>query len=246
MSPDGYPERHYQSKPDRQYPHNVLPDRGCRYRNHLPSGHRFQAVALRPMFTGIIENRGLIQRIEKHGANYDFWIQSALTPELKVDQSLAHNGTCLTVVEISGDHYKVTAVAETLAKTCLGDWKAGDTINLERALKMGDRLDGHFVQGHVDAVATCTGREDVHGSWLFQFNFPEAFASLIVEKGSVCIDGVSLTLFDIGRDQFHVAIIPYTFEHTGFMNISPGSRVNIEFDILGKYLLRQQNLLSPE
>jgi len=195
------------------------------------------------MFTGIIENTGQITRIEKNEANCDFWIQSSLTPELKVDQSLAHNGTCLTVVEISGDIYKVTAVAETLAKTCLGDWKAGDTVNLERALKMGDRLDGHFVQGHVDAVATCVSREDAKGSWLFQFNFPEEFAALIVEKGSVCIDGVSLTLFDIGHKDFHVAIIPYTFEHTGFKNIAPGTRVNIEFDILGKYLLRQQSLL---
>lgn len=194
------------------------------------------------MFTGIIETTGLIRQIATSGSNYDFWIESSLTPELKIDQSLAHNGVCLTVVEINGAQYRVTAVAETIAKTTVGEWFIGKRINLERALRLGDRLDGHFVQGHVDAVAACTGREEQAGSWLFQFQFPESLASLIVEKGSVCIDGVSLTAFNVGRDSFNVAIIPYTFEHTGFAQLEPGTKVNIEFDVLGKYFLRQQSL----
>lgn len=194
------------------------------------------------MFTGIIETTGIIRKIDAREGNLDFWIESKLTPELKIDQSLAHNGVCLTVVAIEGAQYCVTAVAETLSKTTLGAWAVGKTINLERALRVGDRLDGHFVQGHVDAVAQCISREEASGSWLFQFRFPEAFAALIVEKGSICIDGVSLTAFNVLRDSFTVTIIPYTFEHTGFGHLVAGTDVNIEFDVLGKYFLRQQSL----
>jgi riboflavin synthase len=194
------------------------------------------------MFTGIIEATGTIRQTLEEAGNRDFWIESALTPELKIDQSVAHNGVCLTVVAINDLQYRVTAVAETLAKTTLAAWQAGDTLNLERSLRVGDRLDGHFVQGHVDAVAECTGREEAAGSWLFRFRFPAAFAPLLVEKGSVCIDGVSLTAFDVGETSFTVTIIPYTYEHTGFRNIVAGAAVNIEFDVLGKYFLRQQSL----
>jgi riboflavin synthase len=194
------------------------------------------------MFTGIIETTGVVRKIEAREGNLDFWIESALTPELKIDQSLAHNGVCLTVVAIEGNQYCVTAVAETLLKTTLGSWHEGKTINLERALRIGDRLDGHFVQGHVDAVAKCTAREEAAGSWLFQFQFPDAFAALIVEKGSICIDGVSLTAFNVMRNSFTVTIIPYTFDHTGFGHLGAGMDVNIEFDVLGKYFLRQQSL----
>jgi riboflavin synthase len=194
------------------------------------------------MFTGIIETTGVVRKINVLEGNLDFWIESSITPELKIDQSLAHNGVCLTVVAIKGGQYCVTAVAETLSKTTLGEWVVGKRVNLERALRVGDRLDGHFVQGHVDAVAQCTSRKEAAGSWLFQFQFPESFAALLVEKGSICIDGVSLTVFNVLRDSFTVTIIPYTFEHTGFGQLTAGTHVNIEFDILGKYFLRQQSL----
>lgn len=194
------------------------------------------------MFTGIIETTGTIRHISQSGSNTDFWIESALSRDLKIDQSLAHNGVCLTVVDINETQYRVTAVEETLSKTTLGNWTVGKTINLERALRVGDRLDGHFVQGHVDAVAHCIGRSEADGSWLFQFSFDPSFAPLIVEKGSVCIDGVSLTAFNVARETFSVAIIPYTFEHTGFMHLLPESQVNIEFDVLGKYFLRSAAL----
>ncbi len=194
------------------------------------------------MFTGIIEATATLRRISAGAGNRDFWIESPITGELKIDQSVSHNGVCLTIVDIDGDQYRVTAVAETLAKTTLGQWAVGDTLNLERSLRIGDRLDGHFVQGHVDAVATCISRQEQGGSWLFRFRFPPDFAPLIVEKGSVCIDGVSLTAFEVGDTAFTVAIIPYTFDHTGFRHISTGTPVNIEFDVLGKYFLRQQSL----
>ena len=194
------------------------------------------------MFTGIIENVGVIQEIIRSGTNIDFWVKSSITSELKIDQSVAHNGVCLTVVAIEGDAYKVTAVDETLQKTSLSDWKEGDQLNIERALKVGDRLDGHFVQGHVDTVATCIEKKELEGSWLFSFSFPSPFAKLIIEKGSICINGVSLTLFNIGDDSFTVTIIPYTYTHTNFCKLGEGNRVNLEFDILGKYLLRNQEL----
>ncbi|MCD6064582.1 MAG: riboflavin synthase alpha chain [Flavipsychrobacter sp.] len=194
------------------------------------------------MFTGIVEALGTIREVIPSGSNVDFIIECPFTGELKVDQSVAHNGVCLTVTDIKGSLYRVTAVAETLAKTNLGGWKAGDKVNLERSLRVGDRLDGHFVQGHVDATASCTAREALDGSWLFRFRFPEQFASLVVEKGSVCLNGVSLTVFNVSDDELTVTIIPYTYEHTNFHAIQPGDIINIEFDILGKYFLRQQNV----
>lgn len=196
------------------------------------------------MFTGIIEEVARIASIACEGSNVHFGISSHMTHELRVDQSVAHNGVCLTVVRIEGDTYTVTAVAETLAKTNLGTWREGDEVNLERSLMLGGRLDGHFVQGHVDATATCVERQELEGSWLFRFRFPAAFAALIIEKGSVCINGVSLTVFNAGADEFTVTIIPYTYEHTTFHNTEPGCVVNIEFDVLGKYLLRSQQLAA--
>lgn len=194
------------------------------------------------MFTGIIEATGTILKITRNGTNIDYLIKSPITRELKIDQSVAHNGVCLTVVEITGDTYCVTAVQETLTKTDLFSWKTGDTINLERSLKIGDRLDGHFVQGHVDAVAECSYKEIREGSWVFCFKYPQRFASLIIEKGSVCLNGVSLTVFDITNNGFSVTIIPYTFSHTNFQFLEPGKAVNIEFDVLGKYLLRSMQV----
>lgn len=196
------------------------------------------------MFTGIISHQATITHITQNGSNLDFWLSGPITPLLKIDQSVAHNGVCLTVVEIKGSEYKVTAVAETLQKTTLGSWQAGDLVNLELSLRVGDRLDGHFVQGHVDAVAVCTDKQVLEGSWLFHFRFPESFAALMIEKGSVCLNGVSLTVFNVQRDTFTVTIIPYTYEHTNFSRIEAGSPVNIEFDVMGKYLLRQQALVN--
>lgn len=194
------------------------------------------------MFTGIIETMGTVASVSRSGTNADIWMESAITPELKIDQSVSHNGICLTVVEIQLPKYRVTAVEETLAKTNLGDWKEGDRINLERAMKVGDRLDGHFVQGHVDAVATCVSKQTLQGSWLYRFRFPEAFAALVIEKGSVCLNGVSLTAFNVANNELSVTIIPYTYDHTNFSAIEAGTTVNVEFDVLGKYLLRQQEL----
>lgn len=194
------------------------------------------------MFTGIIESTGIVSDIIKDGSNIHFIMESPITSELKVDQSVAHNGVCLTVVAINDGKYKVTAVAETLAKTNLAAWQKGYEINIERSLKVGDRLDGHFVQGHVDCRAECIERSATDGSWLFRFRFPEQFAALIIEKGSICINGVSLTVFNVGKDEFTVTIIPYTFEHTNFHTIEEGCLVNVEFDVLGKYLLRSASL----
>lgn len=194
------------------------------------------------MFTGIIETTATVAQISPEGTNYHFTIASNLTPELKIDQSVAHNGVCLTVVAINGDKYTVTAVAETMSKTNLGKWKVGDSINLERALKAGDRLDGHFVQGHVDTTGTCIEKQTLEGSWLFRFSFPEQFAALMIEKGSICINGVSLTAFNVGKTEFTVTIIPYTYEHTTFNLLKSGDIVNLEFDVLGKYALRMWEL----
>ena len=194
------------------------------------------------MFTGIIEATGLVKDVQHNGSNVELWIESAITHELKTDQSVAHNGVCLTVVEIKDDLYRVTAVEETLNKTNLGGWKPGDKVNLERSLKVGSRLDGHFVQGHVDATAVCIEKQVLEGSWLFRFRFPAEYAALVIEKGSICINGVSLTVFNVGNDECTITIIPYTYEHTNFNAIEEGSKVNIEFDVLGKYLLRQKEL----
>jgi riboflavin synthase len=195
------------------------------------------------MFTGIIETIGIITGVSKQGSNINFLIKSPITAELKVDQSLAHNGVCLTVTETNGNEYGVTAVAETIDKTNAASWKIGDRLNLERSLRVGDRLDGHFVQGHIDAVATCVSEEVLEGSRVFRFSYPDQYASLIIEKGSICLNGVSLTVFDVTRTEFSVTIIPYTYEHTNFSDIHQGGTVNVEFDVLGKYLMRQQTLL---
>ncbi len=194
------------------------------------------------MFTGIVETTGTVTAISFNGSNADIWVESSITHELKIDQSVAHNGVCLTVVAIEGNKYKVTAVAETLAKTNVGKWQKGDRVNLERSLRVGDRLDGHFVQGHVDTTAICTAKETLEGSWLFRFQFPDEFAALVIEKGSACINGVSLTVFNVTANELTVTIIPYTYEHTNFSQIEKGTVVNMEFDVLGKYLLRQKNL----
>jgi riboflavin synthase len=194
------------------------------------------------MFTGIIKELGCIEAIIQEGTSLHFWITSSLTHEIAIDNSIAHNGICLTVVAIKEASYKVTAVEETIKKTAIAQWKLGDIINLERALKMGDRLDGHFVQGHVDTVAQCKQIEFREGSWLFDFEFDTSFAALIIEKGSIAINGVSLTVFNVTQSSFSVTIIPYTFEHTNLNQLQIGQSVNLEFDILGKYFLRKMQL----
>lgn len=194
------------------------------------------------MFTGIIECLGTVNELMNDGTNLDLWLDTPITNELKIDQSIAHNGVCLTVVDINGDTYRVTAVAETLQKTNLGKLRAGDRVNIERALRVGDRLDGHFVQGHVDATGTCTQVQQLDGSWLFRFDFPKQFAALVIEKGSVCINGVSLTAFNVTDHSLTVTIIPFTFGHTTFQFLKEGDTVNLEFDVLGKYLLRKESL----
>lgn len=190
------------------------------------------------MFTGIIENTGQVDEVEYSGSNLCFWITSEISHEFKVDQSISHNGVCLTVEETGNARHKVTAVKETLDKTNLDDLKVGDKVNLERCLQMGGRLDGHIVQGHVDSTALCTGRYDRQGSWEFEFEFAPEFASLIIEKGSVCINGISLTSYNVTAEKFSVAIIPYTYEHTNMHSLVMGQSVNIEFDMIGKYVNR--------
>ncbi|MES1223760.1 MAG: riboflavin synthase, partial [Bacteroidota bacterium] len=190
------------------------------------------------MFTGIIETTGTVKGIIENGSNASFEIESSLAGELKVDQSLSHNGVCLTVEEIHGNIHRVTAIEETLKKTNLGRWKTGDMINLERCLQINGRLDGHIVQGHVDTIATCTLRKELDGSWEFSFEFPRQFNHLVIEKGSICLNGISLTVFDVKKKHFSVAIIPYTYEHTNIKQVFPGNEANIEFDIIGKYIHR--------
>lgn len=194
------------------------------------------------MFTGIIEATGRIEEVLQAGTNHTFWLSSPISGELKVDQSVSHSGVCLTVEEIKGDRYRVTAIAETLEKTNLEGWKTGDLVNLERCLSYQGRLDGHIVQGHVDATAVCVGKTDRNGSWEFRFRFPEQFAALVIEKGSISLNGISLTIFDVTLNEFSVAIIPYTFEHTNIQQIVTGSQVNIEFDMIGKYVQRFMNV----
>lgn len=194
------------------------------------------------MFTGIIETTGKITGILQEGTNRIFWIESGISPELSIDQSVSHNGVCLTVDALESGKHRVTAIAETLDKTNLGKWKTGDLINLERCMPMNGRLDGHIVQGHVDCTAICVLRQDMKGSWNFRFKIPSHFAALIIEKGSICLNGTSLTIFDVTEDEFTVAIIPYTFEHTNIHSIQPSDTVNIEFDIVGKYIQRMHQL----
>jgi riboflavin synthase len=190
------------------------------------------------MFTGIIETLGQVVRIDSEGSNKTFKIKSSLRPELKVDQSVAHNGVCLTVTHFFTDYYFVTAIEETLSKTNLGKLKPGDSVNLERCLQFNGRIDGHLVQGHVDQTGKCVSIEKKEGSWVFTFSYDAASGNVTVEKGSVCVNGVSLTVINSEKGHFSVAIIPYTFEHTTFKSIKKGDLVNIEFDILGKYIAR--------
>ena len=194
------------------------------------------------MFTGIIETMGEVIDLQKDGTNINFKIQSALGSELKVDQSVAHNGVCLTVTNITETVHSVTAIEETLSKTNLDELKIGDYVNLERCMKADGRFDGHMVYGHVDATGTCIKKENKEGSTLYTFEFDEEFSPLVVEKGSVTLNGTSLTIFDVDNTSFKVAIIPYTFEHTTIQFVQQGSCVNLEFDILGKYVQRLQNL----
>ena len=196
------------------------------------------------MFTGIIESLGLLEDIKQNGTNRSFRISSPISDELKVDQSLSHNGICLTVEHTADGIHQVTAIAETLTKTNAGQWKKGDLINLERAMTMNTRLDGHLVQGHVDSVATCIDLKNKDGSWEFNFSFPAQFSALMIEKGSVCVNGISLTAFDVTKTNFSVAIIPYTWEHTNLKNVQAGDVVNIEFDMIGKYIQRHMNLMQ--
>ena len=192
------------------------------------------------MFTGIIETMGTITRIEREGGNVHYSLSSNITHELKIDQSLAHNGVCLTVVAIDGDQYTVTAIQETLDNTALKQWAVGDKINLERAMRLGDRLDGHLVQGHVDEVATCISVEDQDGSWLYRFTYSEDSKNMTIEKGSICVNGTSLTVVGSAPHAFGVAIIPYTYEHTVFHQLQKGDLVNIEFDMVGKYIAKMR------
>lgn len=194
------------------------------------------------MFTGIVETTGKIISIEKKGTNASFWIESSLSSELKIDQSLSHDGVCLTVESINGTHHKVTAIEETLRKTNLGGWAEGKTLNLERCMIMNGRLDGHIVQGHVDATATCIDYQVLNGSWEYKFVFPDGFGHLVIEKGSIAVNGTSLTCFKVDKNHFSIAIIPYTYEHTSINQVNIGSIVNIEFDILGKYVQRWMQL----
>ncbi len=190
------------------------------------------------MFSGIVEAKGIIESLRKEQSNIHFTLSCPFTHELKIDQSVAHNGVCLTVVKIENNTYTVTAIEETLQKTNLGNLQEGDTVNLERCIRLGDRIDGHMVQGHVDTTAGCTAVEDQDGSWKFSFEYEANNELTTVPKGSICINGVSLTVVDSTPTAFSVCIIPYTFEETNFRTLKAGDKVNLEFDIIGKYVLR--------
>ena len=190
------------------------------------------------MFTGIIEEIGKIVRIEREQANLHLYVKSSFTNELKIDQSVAHNGVCLTVVAINGDVYQVTAIAETLAKTHLGSLQVGDAVNLERGMLLNTRLDGHIVQGHTDQTGTCSAIQEEAGSTRFTFQYNPSTGNVVIEKGSITVNGVSLTVVDATRDSFSVAVIPYTLAHTNLQHLQIGSIVNLEFDVIGKYISR--------
>ena len=194
------------------------------------------------MFTGIIEDFGTITKLEKENENLHLSLESSITAELKIDQSVAHNGVCLTVVKIDGNQYTVTAIKETLEKTNLSTWKVGAKINLERAMKLGARLDGHIVQGHVDQVGSCTEVKEEGGSWVFSFEYDLSQKNITIEKGSITVNGTSLTVVNSGISTFSVAIIPYTYEHTNFHTFEKGTLVNLEFDVVGKYITKMQQL----
>jgi len=194
------------------------------------------------MFTGIVETQGIVKKVIEKGGNKTFWIKSPISSKLKVDQSVAHDGVCLTIEEVKNNRHRVTAIAETLTKTSLVAWLEGTQINLERCLKVNDRLDGHFVQGHVDATAICIDKRENNGSWEYRFQFPAQFGQFIIEKGSITVNGISLTAFNVTDTTFDVAIIPYTFEHTNMNLVPVEQKVNIEFDMLGKYINRKLSL----
>ena len=190
------------------------------------------------MFTGIIETLGIIKEIRKEQGNLHITVASDITQELKIDQSVAHNGICLTVVKINQNEYTVTAIQETIDKTAIGSWQVNDVLNLERAMKLGDRLDGHMVQGHVDQTGTCMGITDANGSWVFTFEYNPSLSNITIEKGSITVNGTSLTVVNSGVQSFSVAIIPFTYEHTNFHTYKVGTTVNLEFDVIGKYVAR--------
>ncbi|HIC30592.1 MAG TPA: riboflavin synthase [Flavobacteriaceae bacterium] len=194
------------------------------------------------MFTGIIETLGKVTNLVTDKDNLHITIESEITHELKIDQSVAHNGVCLTVVAIDNNQYTVTAIKETLDKTNIGDLNIDAIINLERAMKLGERLDGHIVQGHVDQTATCTSVKETEGSWLFTFEYDSKLNNVTIEKGSITVNGVSLTVINSQKNSFSVAIIPYTYEHTNFKNFKVGTTVNLEFDVIGKYVKRLTEL----
>lgn len=194
------------------------------------------------MFTGIIETLGKVEHIRQEGSNVHFTIASLVSQELKVDQSIAHNGVCLTVVGLGAGTHTVTAIEETLQRSSLGQWQPGSLVNLERAMAANSRLDGHIVQGHVDAVGTCLAIDERDGSWYYRFGYQPDETQLLVDKGSICVNGVSLTVVKPTLDSFSVAIIPYTYENTNFQSLRPGDTVNLEFDIIGKYIAQYVKL----
>ena len=194
------------------------------------------------MFTGIIETTGVVKHINSTGTNKTFWITSSLSAEFTIDQSVAHNGVCLTVEEVKNGLHRITAIEETLLKTTLNNWTISTIVNIERCLQMNGRLDGHIVQGHVDAVATCINTITKNGSWEYSFQFDKKFAALVIEKGSICLNGISLTIFNVKENSFTVAVIPYTYEHTNMQYLKTGDEINIEFDMIGKYVNRKLSL----
>jgi riboflavin synthase len=188
------------------------------------------------MFTGIIEAIGVVRKRENKGSNIHFWVESPFFNELKIDQSVAHDGVCLTIDALDAPLYRVTAINETLEKTNLSSWNPGKRVNLERGMILGSRLDGHLVQGHVDTTGICLSLKEEDGSWVYTFEYPEKFRRLIIEKGSICMNGTSLTAFNLEENRFSVAIIPYTYNYTNINELSPDSKVNLEFDLVGKYV----------
>jgi len=190
------------------------------------------------MFTGIIESIGRVESLVRSGSNRTFTLSSPLAGGLKADQSVSHAGVCLTVESVAENQYRVTAIGETLSRSVLSDWEPGYRVNLERCLPLNGRLDGHLVQGHVDCTAVCIDKTDAEGSCIFRFEFPEKYKDLVIDKGSIAVNGISLTCFDTARDRFSVAVIPYTLDHTNIGSVGKGSRVNIEFDLIGKYVQR--------
>lgn len=198
------------------------------------------------MFTGIIEQLGRVEAITKEGTNLRIRVSSAMSKELKIDQSVSHNGICLTVVNYTSEYHEVIAINETIKKTTVSEWKPDMLINLERAMESGGRFDGHFVQGHVDQVATCTDIVTQEGSWVYTYKYDTTLGNITVEKGSICVNGVSLTVVNATDSGFSVAIIPYTYEHTDFSTYTVGDKVNLEFDVIGKYISKMFKLYLPK